>query len=80
MEEDAKWMYDWGEQWVLNKGGATVRAKGNPVIVYGDYPWGQRRPWKKLMDDPKANDISEEQLTEIVTPFLPEIKNNRKTE
>ena len=32
------------------------------------------------MDDPKANDISEEQLTEIVTPFLPEIKNNRKTE
>ncbi len=74
LEEDAKWMYDWGEQWVLNKGGATVRAKGNPVIVYGDYPWGQRRPWKKLMDDPKANDISEEQLTEIVTPFLPEIK------
>lgn len=26
------------------------------------------------MDDPKANDISEEQLTEIVTPFLAEIK------
>jgi hypothetical protein len=47
LEEDAKWMYDWGDQWVLNKGGATVRAKGNPVIVYGDYPWGQRRPWKK---------------------------------
>lgn len=77
LEEDAKWMYDWGEQWVLNKGGATVRAKGNPVIVYGDYPWGKRRPWKKLMDDPKANDISEEQLTEIVTPFLAEIKKQQ---
>jgi hypothetical protein len=59
---------------VLNKGGATVRAKGNPVIVYGDYPWGQEDPGKKLMDDPKANDISEEQLTEIITPFLAEIK------
>lgn len=30
------------------------------------------------MDDPKANDISEEQLTEIVTPFLPEIKTTGK--
>lgn len=77
LEEDAKWMYDWGEQWVLNKGGATVRAKGNPVIVYGDYPWGQRRPWKKLMDDPKANDISEQQLTDIVTPYLAEIKKEQ---
>lgn len=30
------------------------------------------------MDDPKANDISEEQLTEIVTPFLPEIKKQQE--
>jgi lipoprotein-anchoring transpeptidase ErfK/SrfK len=41
LEEDAKWMYTWVDTWILNKGGATTRAKGTPLIVYGDYPWGK---------------------------------------
>jgi len=73
LEEDAKWMYTWVDNWILNKGGQTVRAKGTPLIVYGDYPWGKRRPWKKLLDSPEANNISEDEINKIIEPQLVEI-------
>lgn len=73
LEEDAKWMYGWVDTWVLNKGGQSTRAKGTPVIVYGDYPWGKRRPWKKLLDSPDANNMSEDQMNKIIEPKLAEI-------
>ncbi len=73
LEEDAKWMYSWVDTWILNKGGQTTRAKGTPLIVYGDYPWGKRRPWKKLLDSPEANNMSEDEMNKIIEPQLAEI-------
>jgi hypothetical protein len=78
LEEDAKWMYTWVDTWVLNKGGQTVRAKGTPLIVYGDYPWGKRRPWKKLLDSPEANNISEDEMNKIIEPQLAEIMKEQE--
>ncbi|MEC5395031.1 L,D-transpeptidase [Bergeyella sp. RCAD1439] len=72
LEEDAKWMYSWADTWVLTEGGASVKAKGTPVIVYGDLVF-KNRPWLKLAGDPKANNTSEEDLTAVVTPYLEEI-------
>lgn len=69
----AKWLYDWGQQWILDKKGQQL-ANGTPAIVFGDYPWGSRRPWKKLLNDPQANTISESDLTNIVNPYLEKIK------
>jgi len=78
LEEDAKWMYTWVDTWILNKGGATTRAKGTPLIVYGDYPWGQRRPWKKLLESPEANNISEDEMNQIIQPQLAEIMKEQE--
>ncbi|MDP9954498.1 lipoprotein-anchoring transpeptidase ErfK/SrfK [Epilithonimonas hungarica] len=78
LEEDAKWMYIWVDTWILNKGGATTRAKGTPLIVYGDYPWGKRRPWKKLLDSPEANNISEDEMNKIIEPQLAEIMKEQE--
>ena len=78
LEEDAKWMYSWVDIWILNKGGATTRAKGTPLIVYGDYPWGKRRPWKKLLDSPEANNISEDEMNKIIEPQLAEIMKEQE--
>ncbi|MPT31864.1 MAG: murein L,D-transpeptidase [Chryseobacterium sp.] len=78
LEEDAKWMYTWVDTWILNKGGATTRAKGTPLIVYGDYPWGKRRPWKKLLDSPEANNISEDEMNKIIEPQLTEIMKEQE--
>ncbi|WP_379965224.1 L,D-transpeptidase [Epilithonimonas sp. UC225_85] len=78
LEEDAKWMYTWVDTWILNKGGQTARAKGTPLIVYGDYPWGKRRPWKKLLDSPEANNISEDEMNKIIEPQLAEIMKEQE--
>lgn len=71
--DDAKYLYQWADQWVLNKGGATVKANGTPVIVFGDYQWGGKKPWKNLHADSKSNDISVEEMNEIIEPYLTKI-------
>src|SRR6218665_2904997 len=34
LEEDAKWMYEWADQWIV-KGENTILAQGTPVVVFG---------------------------------------------
>ena len=76
--DDAKYLYNWADQWVLNKGGATVKAHGTPVIIFGDYKWGAKKPWKNLIQDPKSNDISVDELNEIIKPDLEKILEEQK--
>lgn len=68
--KDAVWLYSYADTWVLNPGGATTKAKGTPVIVFGDYPWGKRKPWRHLLNDPNANNISVEEMTNIIKPHV----------
>lgn len=75
---DAKFMYNWADQWILNKGGATVKANGTPVIVFGDYQWGGKKPWKNLILDPKSNDISVQELNNIINPHLEKILEEQR--
>lgn len=63
--QQAEFLYYWAEQWTFNAEHQLV-AKGTPVIVYGEYPFGKPRPWFVLAQDGKAIDISEENLIEIV--------------
>lgn len=76
--DDAKFLYSWADQWILNKGGATVKANGTPVIVFGDYHWGGKKPWKNLTTDAKANDISVEEMNEIIDPNIAKILAEQK--
>ena len=71
--DDAKYLYNWVDTWILNKGGATLKANGTPVIVFGDYEWGGKNPWKNLINDPASNDISLEAMNEIIEPHLNKI-------
>lgn len=75
---DAKFLYGWADQWVLNKGGATLKANGTPVIVFGDYKWGGKKPWKNLIQDPKSDNISVEELNDIIKPNLSKILEEQK--
>ena len=78
LEEDAKWLYNFADTWILNKGGATTKAKGTPVLVYGEYGWGKAKPWKSLDKNPNATDISEEQLNVEIQPFMDKILEEQK--
>lgn len=81
LEDDAKYLYKWADQWTLTNGGATVKANGTPVIVFGDYDWGGKKPWFNLIQDSHANDISVDVLTGIIEPLLPKIlEEQKKTE
>lgn len=68
---DAKWLYDWADQWILEN--EQLVAQGTATIVDGDYPWGERRPWKHLLEDVKANDYSVEKMNNIIAPHLEKI-------
>ncbi len=73
LEEDAMWIYDWAEQWILDASGQTELAKGTPVIVFGEYRFGKPAPWRALVQDPHANDISVDDLTEVLKKYSDEI-------
>nr|WP_314495829.1 L,D-transpeptidase [uncultured Chryseobacterium sp.] len=68
--KDAVWLYSYADTWILNPGGATTKANGTPVIIFGDYPWGKRKPWRKLLTDPNANNISVEEMTNLIKPHV----------
>lgn len=72
LEADAKYMYEWADQWVL-QGSDNLLANGTPTLVFGEYPFGQPRPWFALLADPKANMITVEALQKETESFLPKI-------
>lgn len=74
LSEDAEWIYNWAEQWKLSPDRKTVTENGTPVIVFGEYAYGKTPPWKKLITNPNATDISEEDLTSVIKKYLPEKK------
>lgn len=80
LKDDAVWLYSYADTWILNPGGATTKAKGTAVLVYGDYPWGKRRPWKNLLQDPNSNNVSVDEMTNMIQPKIDLIvkeQNNR---
>ena len=71
-EKDAKYLYNWADQWELDDK-ETVRLKGTPVVVFGKYNFDAPKPWLQLVSDSKALNITDAQLTQLSTPYLPQI-------
>jgi hypothetical protein len=76
LEWDARYLYDWAQQWKLDDKDNVV-LKGTPVIVYGDYPFGGRRPWLALAKDSAALHIDAALLDSLAAPHLNEIKKQQ---
>ncbi len=68
-EKDAKYLYQWADQWVLADE-ENVKFKGTPVVVFGSYPFGAPKPWLQLVKDPKALTISAGEMEKVTAPFL----------
>ena len=78
LSEDAEWIYNWAEQWIISRDGENIIACGTPVIIYGKFDYNGKPPWKLLAEDPHATDISESKIDSIIVPYLPEIKKKRE--
>jgi len=67
---DAEWIYYWADQWILTKGGGTIKAYGTPVIVYGKYDYHSPPPWKLLYEDAETDKLKTDDLNLIIKKYL----------
>jgi hypothetical protein len=70
LEEDAKWIYTWAEPWLLSKPDQNVLAYGTPVIIFGNYEYGEKAPWQQLAADAGNVSISVPEIDELLTRYL----------
>jgi lipoprotein-anchoring transpeptidase ErfK/SrfK len=77
LEEDAMWFYNWADQWIVTPDESDIAAHGNPVIIFGEYDFKGRKPWLLLYDDHNANNISRNELEEILSPYLDTIQQRQ---
>jgi hypothetical protein len=74
LESDAKWVFDWADQWILSKPENKAVAYGTPVIIFDEYAYGQAPPWKRLTADPKSASVSIDEVEKLLTKHLPVIE------
>lgn len=75
--EDAMWLYEWADQWVLSGDEQTRLAHGTPVIVFGDYAFGKTAPWKLLPENPEATDIPLTEMNALIEKHVLIIKERK---
>ena len=48
LDRDAQWLFEWGQDWVLDRGGTRVHTPGTPVFIVGQYDFDATPPWRSL--------------------------------
>jgi lipoprotein-anchoring transpeptidase ErfK/SrfK len=76
-ERDARYLYDWADQWVLADA-ETVKVKGTPVVVFGKYDFKAPKPWLAMLKNPKSLNLTEEDIQQLVQPHLNTIMKEQK--
>lgn len=69
-EADARWLYDWADQWTLASDGQTKLVNGTPVIIFGEYNFSRKAPWKNLPNNADATKVSKEEVEILVNKYL----------
>ena len=63
LKEDARFIYDWAEQWQLDEKGQVIIRNGTPFMVFGEYDFeSPLPPWLRLAADPKDNFLNQAEL------------------
>ena len=47
LARDAKWLFEWGEPWTLDRAGHVI-GDGTPVLITGAYDFDTAAPWSSL--------------------------------
>lgn len=70
LERDARWLFDWGEGWVLDEEERHVLETGTPVWILGEYDYDAPPPWTDP-DDPHPS-ASRDAVEEAVRTWAEE--------
>jgi hypothetical protein len=73
-EDDAMWIYDWVEEWTLGKDPRVILRPGTPVVVFGQYAFHDRAPWKRLDADSTATTVTLDEVEEALELHLPRVR------
>lgn len=44
---DARWLYEWGEQWQLDARGRVLKP-GTPILILGAFDFDSNSPWRSM--------------------------------
>ena len=75
LEADARWIFDWAEQWEVPSRKIVRKplAYGTPVVIMGEYDYTGRAPWMELAENPRAAQVSAEEMDSVLAGHLPRI-------
>jgi hypothetical protein len=76
LKEDAVWFYSWGEQWLWRKD--TLKAHGTPVIIFDEFPYGKRKPWRAMLKNSQSYKVGANEIDSILDKYLDTIKDRDK--
>jgi hypothetical protein len=74
--DDANWLYHWADQWSIENG--KVAVYGTPVVIFGEYPYGQQKPWLTKAKEIGGLKISTETLLSITEEYLPTVMERQE--
>ena len=77
-EKDAKWIYNWAEQWIVTADEESILAYGTPVIIFDEYDFDSPKPWKELVNDPESAIVSLSELEDEISDYLAVILERKK--
>ncbi len=69
LETDARWMFEWADQWVPGRGSEVTRY-GTPVLIFGDWDYDLPAPWMGLAEGDSRARVSQGELDAALSPNL----------
>ena len=74
LEEDARWLYGWASSWQLGPDRRTILRDGTPVVVFGEWRYGRRAPWKRLPEDPDATRLGDDEMADALRILIDRVR------
>jgi hypothetical protein len=77
-EKDAKWIYNWADQWIVTADEESILAYGTPVIIFDEYDFDSPKPWRGLANDPENLKVFIGDLEDELDNYLDLILERKK--
>jgi len=71
LEDDAIWLYDWVDEWKLDRNDPRrILKPGTPVVVFGAFAYGKKSPWRRLAADSTATNVPLYEIERALNAYL----------